>query len=262
MKNPRQQFPPSSESAIIDPLVMQKPVEFKEQLEGTTGELSGRVLDPPFSGGGANDRPSNEGRAPSFNSDSVEFGWTTEEVRRLQQEDANIGSVMAWLETGWRPPKEELDIGDPEIKSYWMQWDSLTLRYGLVYRKFERPDGVCQYLQLLMPRSMRCAFLKIVHEQLTGHLGYEKTLEQVQRRAFWESWKTDVKLYCACCKPCNEFYRGHLPRRAGLKPLFAGAPMEVLHVDLTGPHVSSHGYRYIMTACDSFTRFVIAVPLL
>ena len=37
--------------------------------------------------------------------------------------------------------------------------------------------------------------------------------------------------------------------------------MEVLHVDLTGPHVSSQGYRYIMTACDSFTRFVIAVPL-
>jgi len=37
--------------------------------------------------------------------------------------------------------------------------------------------------------------------------------------------------------------------------------MEVLHVDLTGPHVNSQGYRYIMTACDSFTRFVIAVPL-
>jgi len=46
-----------------------------------------------------------------------------------------------------------------------------------------------------------------------------------------------------------------------MKPLFAGAPMEVLHVDLTGPHVNSQGYRYIMTTCDSFTRFVIAVPL-
>ena len=37
--------------------------------------------------------------------------------------------------------------------------------------------------------------------------------------------------------------------------------MEVLHVDLTGPHVSSQGYRYILTACDSFTRFVVALPL-
>ena len=37
--------------------------------------------------------------------------------------------------------------------------------------------------------------------------------------------------------------------------------MEVLHTDLTGPHVSSQSYRYIMMACDSFTRFLIAVLL-
>jgi len=37
--------------------------------------------------------------------------------------------------------------------------------------------------------------------------------------------------------------------------------MEVLHVDLTGLHVDCQGYRYIMTACDAFTRFVVAVPL-
>jgi len=43
--------------------------------------------------------------------------------------------------------------------------------------------------------------------------------------------------------------------------LFAEASTEVLHVVLTGPHVSSQGYRYIMTACDSFTRFVIAATL-
>jgi len=75
----------------------------------------------------------------------------------------------------------------------------------------------------------------------------------MQKRAFWDCWKTDVKLYCAWCKACNEFYRSHVPKRqrAGLKPLFAGAPMEVLHVvlhvDLTGPHATSQGYRYIMT---------------
>jgi len=37
--------------------------------------------------------------------------------------------------------------------------------------------------------------------------------------------------------------------------------MEVLHVDLTGPHVMSQGYRYMITACDSFIRFVITVPI-
>jgi len=108
---------------------------------------------------------------------------------------------------------------------------------------------------------MLAFLLEMVHAQATGHFAYLKTLGQVQKRVFWDSWKTDVKLYCACCKACNEFYRGRVPKQAGLKPLFAGAPMEVLHVDLTGPHITSQGYRYIMTACDSFTRFVIATPL-
>ena len=68
-------------------------------------------------------------------------------------------------------------------------------------------------------------------------------------------------MFCTCCEPCNEFHRGRLPKQAGLKPLLAGAPMEVWYLDLTGPHTCSQGYRYIMTACDSFTRFVVAVPL-
>jgi len=132
---------------------------------------------------------------------------------------------------------------------------------GLVYRNFQRPDGTSKYLQLLMPRSVRTAFLELVHGQASGHLAWRKTQDQVQRRAYWASWKTDTKLFCACCKACNEFHRGRPPRQAGLKPMIAGAPMEVLHVDLTGPHVNSQGYRYIMTACDAFSRFVVAVPL-
>lgn len=41
-----------------------------------------------------------------------------------------------------------------------------------------------------------------------------------------------------------------------------GEPNEFWSVDLTGPHVTSrHGYRYILTAMDCFTRYVVAVPL-
>jgi len=67
--------------------------------------------------------------------------------------------------------------------------------------------------------------------------------------------------FCKCCKACCEFYRGNAPRQAGLKPLRVGLPMDCLHIDLTGPHVSSQGYTYILTACDSFTRYVVTAPL-
>ena len=95
----------------------------------------------------------------------------------------------------------------------------------------------------------------------TGHFARRKTLDQIQRRAYRPAWKTDTKLYCECRRACNEFHRGKPPKQAKLKPMFAGAPMEVLHVDLTGPHVNSRGYTYIMTACDAFSRYVVAAPI-
>ena len=142
-----------------------------------------------------------------------------------------------------------------------MQWDSLVLIDGIVYRAFQRPDGTHKYMQLLVPRPVRQAFLEMVHAQAASHFVQRKTLDQVQRRAYWSSWKTDTKVCCECCRACNEFNQGRPPKQAKLKPKFAGAPMEVLHVDLTGPHVNSHGCTYIMTACDAFSRFVVAVPL-
>ena len=139
----------------------------------------------------------------------------------------------------------------------WLSWHHIVIRLLYIFAIIVSFYNTCSQTKLLLPRSGRHVFLTMVHEQTTGHFEHEKTLDQVQRRAYWESWRTDVNLYCACCWPCNEFHRGRFPKRARLKPLFAGAPTEVLHVDLTGPHVSSQWYRYILTACDSFTRCAV-----
>ena len=132
---------------------------------------------------------------------------------------------------------------------------------GLVYRNFERPAGTSKYFQLLMPRSLRPAFLEMVHTRASGHFSWRKTQKQVQRRAYWASWKTDTKLYCACCRACNEFHRGRPPRQAGLKPIVAGAPIKVLNVDLTGPHVTSQGYRWEIRVEEEFPLLHLAVLL-
>ena len=149
-------------------------------------------------------------------------GWTTNELEELQQKDPNIGPLFAWFRSGNRPSREEVSNADSELKCYWTQWDSLELIDGLVYRKFERPDGSNKYSQLLIARAIRHRFLEMVHSRETGHFAWPKTMEQVQRKAFWAAWKTYVKLCCACCKECNEFHRGWPPRKAGLKPCLSG----------------------------------------
>jgi hypothetical protein len=40
-----------------------------------------------------------------------------------------------------------------------------------------------------------------------------------------------------------------------------GAPGELLSIDLTGPHPSSAGYKYILTTEDCFTKYLALTPL-
>jgi transposase InsO family protein len=188
------------------------------------------------------------------------FRWSIGEIQNLQNQDKTIGTSMTWLR-GVRPPEAELAGISPELRSLWLQWDYLLLRNEIAYRQFLRPNRSVERLQKLITRSMLTELLHVVHVKYTAHLRYDKTAEQIQRRAYWPSWKTDVKLYCTRCRQYNEFHSGKATRHASLKPLRADAPMECLHVDLTGPHVCSQGYNYIMTVADSFTRYVIATPI-
>jgi len=178
---------------------------------------SGRAADPPLG-----DTPHHN---PLFDNG---VGWTSEELQKLQADDRDIGPVLVWLKQGQRPPIEAIGSEGSELKNYWAQWDSLSMVDGLVYRNFQRPDGTSKYFQQLIPRSVRPAFLEMVHARVSGHFSRRRTQDQVQRRAYWVSWKTDTKLCCACCQACNEFHRGRPPRQAGLKPVVAGAPMEVM----------------------------------
>ena len=40
-----------------------------------------------------------------------------------------------------------------------------------------------------------------------------------------------------------------------------GEPCDRFSIDLTGPHVSSNGYTYLLTCIDVFSKFLVAVPL-
>ena len=178
------------------------------------------VTDPPVNSGRAKDLPPGSATGHTLTLHEG-IGWTLVELQELQAGDRDIGPAVVWMKQNQHPPRENIESESFELKTYWTQWESLVMVDGLVYRSFQRPDSTCKHLQLLVPRSIRTAFLESVHARTSGHFAWRKTQDQVQRRAYWASWKTDTKLFCACCK----------------------------------------GYRYIMTACDAFTRFVIAVPL-
>ncbi|GFT04900.1 retrovirus-related Pol polyprotein from transposon 412 [Trichonephila clavipes] len=69
----------------------------------------------------------------------------------------------------------------PTTKRYWALWDSLYLRNGVLYRKWESDEGKTFRWQLILPRTRVSTVLKELHGSPTGgHFGAMKTLQKVQ----------------------------------------------------------------------------------
>ena len=105
--------------------------------------------------------------------------------------------------------------------------------------------------------------LELTHASFAGgHFGIRKSIAQLQRRAYWPSWKNDVRRFCQRCDRCARYRREKPPRQGYLQSPVVGEPMERFGIDITGPHpVSSKGNKYILTAIDYFSRWAEALPI-
>ena len=129
----------------------------------------------------------------------------------------------------------------PRGKNYALQWASLSIIDGVVYRILERPTGGVQWHQLLLPRALHNELLEMVHAGAACHLAVKKTTEQVQRCAYWHTWRSDTERFCCQCGPCNQYCKGKAPRQGQLQDMRVGYPFERLQIDLTGPHPTANG---------------------
>ena len=181
----------------------------------------------------------------------------------LQLLDPEIGPVARLRQQQEEKPSiEELLPESEATKMLHSQWELLELIDGVLYRRWCGKEGKPEVLQLLVPATLRQDYMSRAHSGMCGgHLGLRRTLDQVQRRAFWFGWRRDVRRFCKQCPNCNGYFRGQLPRSGPLQPMLTGAPLERLHLDLTGPHPRSRrGSVFIVTCVDPFTKWAEAFP--
>ena len=192
---------------------------------------------------------------------------TSENIAIEQQKEVGLKVLIdALKDSGPRPEWSAVQQASEESRILWAQFDSLVLKDGLLQRCYYSPDGAVQRHQIVIPVSLRQAFLKELHESenniATAHLGVKKTLSHVSQRAYWPSWRSDTERYCRRCAICQTIQHGIAPRHGELKPYAASCVGDRLHTDLTGPHVASRqGSIYILTAIDAYSRFLFCVPL-
>ena len=107
------------------------------------------------------------------------------------------------MKSGKRPSSQEMVTPSPVCRHYWILWDSLILKDGILFRKFLKKDNSSEYLQFIVPSSMKKEILFQMHDSLlSGHLGCKKTKAKILQRFYWYSLKEETALYIQKCDTC------------------------------------------------------------
>jgi len=194
--------------------------------------------------------------------DTVAYGMSHQIVREHQLEDAAIGPILTALEMGnGRLEDKEVQGEGPILRSYWRQWDRLTVNNGVLYRKwYESDNGIT--LQLVVPVKLKTSVLQGLHDdKVAGHMGIRRTMNRVRQRYYWSGYNQDVVQWCKKCTVCQARTSGKAAK-ASLQKLRTGARLQRSSLDILGPLPrTDSGSRYILLITDYFSKWVEAVAL-
>jgi len=192
---------------------------------------------------------------------------TLDDIRIAQGADDCLQPIMKALEDCAQPPHSDMRQYPEETRILLSQWESLVLQDSLLYRKFYRPDGSVEFLQIVLPVKLWRPYIECLHADF-GHFGCSKTCYAVSRHAYFPSWRSFTELLVRNCQVCNLHQRGNkTPRQVALRPMREFRPMAVLHADLVGPFPvgrnlqNQRGFQYILSAVDSATRYLWLLPI-
>ena len=105
-------------------------------------------------------------------------------IREAQLADGDVGPVLRAIEVGEKPEADRVKSLSRGARRLVQLWDQLTLRDGILYRRYEIPTEQQAALQLVVPGALREEVLKDLHEGAGGHLGVDKTMARVKERFY------------------------------------------------------------------------------
>ncbi|KAL1280961.1 hypothetical protein QQF64_015561 [Cirrhinus molitorella] len=86
-----------------------------------------------------------------------------EDWRRLQEDDADLQSVIQWVQAQQRPPWKEVAIVSLSTKNVWAKFKDLRLQDGVLQREWKDPATGEGRWQVVMSRSLREGVIRAAH---------------------------------------------------------------------------------------------------
>ena len=182
---------------------------------------------------------------------------TAQELAKLQRNDPDLHDVISWVENRTRPsPEQERHLG-PVQKAYCRIFPLLkTTPMGVLF--FQDPNTASS--RICLPETIQERVIQLAHE--VGHQGMGSTFHQVRNRFYFWNMAKKVELLIKSCLACQKKVGKGKDQHHTYKDTQTGYPGRKWAIDLVGPlEETEEGYRYILTAKDSFTRWIEAIPL-
>ena len=129
--------------------------------------------------------------------------------------DPDLGEIYAAFQLNpTERPSKKVTLGwseDGKILSTF--WSSLCMKNGVLYRDHSLSNGQVLH-QIIVPKSLRNDVCRLALCGITwGHLGEDKTREQLKRRCYFPGWSRFLKSFLQACANCAQYYRGKPPRQ-------------------------------------------------
>ena len=189
---------------------------------------------------------------------------TREAWRKAQEADVTTGWILkAKSCNSPRPEWSTMSSTAPAMKQYWLLWDQIDVKEGVLCKRWESDDGRQVRHQVIVPQAHRKEVVDELHGGPTGgHLGQTKTLAKVRQRFYWCGVDADVRSYVRQCAVCASKKSPAKARRAPLQQYSIGTPMQRVALDILGPlPETNQGNKYVLVVGDYFTKWVEAYPI-
>ena len=146
-------------------------------------------------------------------------------MKEAQRKDPNLSFLLKGKENGQKPAPTEISPLSKTAKVYYMEWDRIELREGMLPRRWESNDGSFIRWQLIVPKKYQDAVLEELHsEKTTAHLGVNKTRGKVKEKFYWYGLSSDIRSWIRRCNICARRKSPSTHHRAKLQQDLMGHP--------------------------------------
>ena len=199
--------------------------------------------------------------AISEHGDSWLKEFTKEQLHSAQLSDPCLQKLISWISTGVTPEQNDLALGSPTVKHFYLNKNRLLYQEGLLFYMWK--GSICDQKLFIVPESLKQKVMSLNHDlPLTGHMGIAKTITRVKQSFMWYNMAKDIEVFVKSCSLCNRNKKANVKPKAALGQYHAGSPLEPVHIDILGPFTpSSKGNQYVLMIVDQFTKWLECFPL-